>query len=244
MKRILRRAMPIFGAALCLVLFGVRLTADTITVPIVAAFDDMEENLDDGTQDTGSSDIELNTEGPPDGPRQIVGLRFVDLGIPALSTINSASIQFMVDEDDNEVTNVRIYGELAANSAPFVDVVNNLSSLTRTSNSVVWSDIPVWAGEGTSGPDQRTPDLSPIIQEIIGQPGWAAGNALSLLIFSEPESDNTGERTAISFEKANGTANFNPAILNVDFTAIPEPSSWIIAAVGALSLAAFGKRRR
>jgi hypothetical protein len=162
-------------------------------------------------------------------------------------TINSASVQFMVDEDDTEVTNVRIYGELSANSAPFVDVVNNLSSLTRTSSSVVWSNIPAWAGEGTSGPDQQTPDLSPIVQEIIDLPGWSAGNALSFLIFSEPESDNTGERTAISFEKASDPANagsgFSPAILTVDYTAIPEPSTWALAAVSAVALAVFRRRR-
>jgi hypothetical protein len=246
MKRFLRRVVPVLCVAICGVVVAARIQAATITVPIVAAFDDMEENLDDGTQDINSTDLELNTEGPPE-PRQIVGLRYVDIGIPPLSTINSASVQFMVDEDDVEVTNVRIFGELSANSAPFTDAVNNLSNLTRTSNSVVWSNIPVWTGTGTVGPDQRTPDLSSIIQEIIDQPGWAAGNALSLLIFSEPESDNTGERTAISFEEANDPANagsgFHAPILTIDFTAIPEPSTWAIAAI-AIASAALLRRRR
>ena len=34
----------------------------------------------------------------------------------------------------------------------------------------------------------KTPDLSPIIQEIVNQPGWAAGNAL-VLIFTDDKSN-------------------------------------------------------
>jgi hypothetical protein len=246
MNRLLRPALLVLAAGVCMTVLAARLTADTISIPIISILDDLEESLEDGAIDVASSDIELGVDGPPD-PRNFVGLRFVDVGIPALSTINSASVQFMVDEDDDEVTNVRILGELAANSAAYADMPFNLTSRDRTTNSVLWSNIPVWTGEGTTGPDQRTPDISAIIQEIIDQPGWAAGNALSVFILPDPITDNTGERTAISFDKSGDPANagsgFQPAILNVDFTPIPEPSTWAIAAIAGILLAAFGRRR-
>jgi hypothetical protein len=216
-------------------------SAETIQVPIAAILDDLEESLETGVIDIASSDLELGTEGPPNN-RQAVGLRFVDIGIPAGSTISSASIQFMVDESDDEATSVRIFGELAVNSEPFMDEASNITSRTRTNNSVLWSDIPVWTNEGDSGPDQLTPDLATLVQEIVDQPGWAAGNAMSFVVLPDPIEDNMGERTAISFDKSSGDANFNPAILNVEFVPIPEPSS-IFLAVLAIVGCGFVRRR-
>ncbi|MEX2140677.1 MAG: hypothetical protein WD894_15555 [Pirellulales bacterium] len=238
MTCLIERSIVFLGALLCAAAFAARASADTIVVPIVAEMDDLEEFLDGaevGMLDVGSSDLELGTEGPPE-PRQAVGLRFLDIGILPGSTINSASVQFMVDEADDEITNLRIFGELTPNSSPFTDTPFNISSRTRTSSSVVWSNIPVWTTEGDTGPDQRTPDLSPILTEIIGQAGWMSGNALSLIILPEPFTDNTGERTAISFNKSMGTPNFQPPILTVDFVPIPEPSSLALALLATLGM--------
>lgn len=41
---------------------------------------------------------------------------------------------------------------------------------------------------------QRTPSLVSVIQEIVGQSGWARGNALALIV------TGSGNRTAESFE--------------------------------------------
>jgi hypothetical protein len=239
MTCLIQRTFVLLGALLCAAAFAARASADTIVIPIVAAMDDLEEFLDGaeaGMLDVGSSDLELGTEGPPE-PRQAVGLRFLDIGILPGSTINSATVQFMVDEADDEITNLRIFGELAPNSSPFTDTPFNISSRTRTSSSVVWSNIPVWTTDGDSGPDQRTPDLSPILAEIIGQAGWMSGNALSLIILPEPFTDNTGERTAISFNRAMGTPNLRPPILSVDFVPIPEPSSLALGIFAVIALA-------
>ena len=53
---------------------------------------------------------------------------------------------------------------------------------------------------GESGPDQRTPDIGPVIQQIIGQPGWASGNALVIIV------TGTGERVAESYRGDPGGA--------------------------------------
>ena len=43
------------------------------------------------------------------------------------------------------------------------------------------------------GPNQRTPNLAGVIQEIVSRPGWATGHAVVLIV------TGTGKRTADSF---------------------------------------------
>lgn len=238
------RKLLVPAAAVFLFVLLNQANADDISVMVAHPLDDIEENLADPDGfDQPSSDLELGTEGGPGGLRQAVGLRFLDIGIPAGSTISSAGIQFMVDEDDDEVTDVRIYGELAPNSDQFAIATANVTGRTRTSNFVLWS-IPAWSTEGTSGPDQLTPDLDTIVQEIIGQPGWAAGNAMSFIILPDPIDSDIGERTAISFDKVadNPGMGFVAPTLNVNFQ-VPEPSSMILVMLGLVAMLGFRGRR-
>ena len=69
-----------------------------------------------------------------------------------------------------------------------------------------WSP-PAWTLVGEAGASQRTPELSSVLQEIVGRPGWASGNALALII------TGTGHRTAESFEGKVAAA----ALLHVEF---------------------------
>jgi hypothetical protein len=248
MKRFLRPALVVSCAALFLAISSAKVTAITITRTIAAGSDDAEEFLeppaDLGVMSLGSTDLELHSDGPPND-RQWVGLRFTNISIPRGAPITSASVQFTVDEvdaDDTPGADVRIFGELATNSATFAATNFNLTSRPRTSSSVDWIDIPLWPTTGAAGPDQRTPNLASIIQQIVNQPGWTSGNALSILI--EPIGGATvatgaNERTAGSFET--NFAGSAPARLIVDF--IPEPTSCVLAAVAACGLAVAFRRR-
>ena len=60
---------------------------------------------------------------------------------------------------------------------------------------------------GAAGVDQRTPDLSPIIQEIVNRPGWASGNGVALIV------TGTGVRHGVSFERRAAQA----ALLHVEY---------------------------
>ncbi|MEE8119672.1 MAG: hypothetical protein V3T39_08990, partial [Gammaproteobacteria bacterium] len=70
---------------------------------------DAEENLATGAMDRTSTDLELASEDL--GDKQAIGIRFQSITIPQFSTINSAFIDFTVDETDSIPTSLRIFGE-------------------------------------------------------------------------------------------------------------------------------------
>jgi hypothetical protein len=47
---------------------------------------------------------------------------------------------------------------------------------------------------GAAGPDQRTPEIRAVVQEVVSRPNWSAGNALAIII------TGTGHRTAEAYD--------------------------------------------
>lgn len=139
---------------------------------------------------TNSSDIELIRDGWFTG-NQKIGLRFANLGIPQGATIENAYIQFTVDETDGGSCNLNIQGHDADDSPGFSSI--NVSSRARTSAIVNWNP-PSWNTTGAAGEDQQTPDLSPVIQEIVNRDGFNESSALSFII------TGSGTRTAEAYD--------------------------------------------
>ena len=186
----------------------------TISIQVSDPADDHEESRDNvgdktiGAMDEGSTDLEFTTE----KVRQYVGIIFRNVQIPPNATVTNAYIQFTADDVNSEVITVEIYGASEANvTAPFTENPFGISSHPSTIAKVSWTPDP-WAAVGDAGEAQRTPDLSPIITEIIGLNGWAAGNNLMIAAWGSYE--GTGHREAVS-----GDGNLAEApILNVTFT--------------------------
>jgi len=186
-------------------------------VAIAYGADDAEEfmvaGVDSGYVDLTSSDLELCTE--DDDEQQVIGLIFRDIQIPASATIDSAYIQFTCDDDDNQEgpLPIDIHGFAEANtSAPFIESVFNISSRPNTTATVTWQ-APIWAIKEEKGPDQATPNLKTIVQEIIDLPGWAAGNNIGFK-FTNDETLKI-HREAEAWEDNDG---LSPAELIVIFT--------------------------
>ncbi len=165
---------------------------------VAASTDDAEEHLDTnngdaiGEIDLSSTDLELGFEsGVAD---QLVGIRFTGLTIAQGAKIDSAYIQFTVDDDNTGATSVTIRAEDTDNSATFTADAFNISSRSTTILSQDWSNIPAWSTIGESGVDQQTPDISALIQAVIDRPGYALGNPITLII------SGTGEREAESWD--------------------------------------------
>ncbi|MEM7209676.1 MAG: chitobiase/beta-hexosaminidase C-terminal domain-containing protein, partial [Pseudomonadota bacterium] len=181
------------------------------TEPVTANFqtrisrgrDDAEETVASGNVNASSSDLELSTDG---NTLQVIGLRFQDIAIPADTTITQANIQFTSAATDTGATNLTIFGDANAQPGAINTGNSNISNRTTTSTSVNWSP-PSWLGSGNTTEDQRTPDLSSIVQEIIDLPGWQENNNMVFVI------GGTGERTAESY---NGSAS-EAALLSIDY---------------------------
>ena len=180
--------------------------------PVVAGNDDGEEKINTGAMDIGSSDLELIRE----SSEQLVGLRFSNISIPKGATINSAYIQFTVDEADDEPTTLVFHGEQSANPAPYSTTAFDISQRQRTADSIIWSDVPAWPSVDEAGPDQQSPDLTALISELINQSNWEAGNALAFII------SGNGRRTAIAQNKSEADAP--RLIVNYDVTDFPIQS--------------------
>lgn len=157
----------------------------------VAAKEDDAEQRSSSKPDLTSSDLELVT----DSTVQIVGMRFRNVVIPKGATITNAYLQFQTDETDSRQVNLFIQGEASDNGAIFAATTNNLSARPRTAAVVNWAPAP-WLTVDVAGPDQRTPNLASVVQEIVNRPGWQPGNAVVILI------TGTGRRTAEAYDGA------------------------------------------
>jgi len=178
----------------------------TIQVRVSSSEDDAEQGPSEVVS-LSSSDLELVVD---DDGQQVVGMLFRELPIPQGATILSAHVQFKVDETSTDPSSLAIQVETADDPAPYQEVNRNLSNRPLTSTVISW-EPPAWSTEGAAGPDQQTPDLSPLIQEVVDRNGWAPGNSLALII------QGTGTRTAESFDgDPSGTA-----LLQVTFEGEP-----------------------
>ncbi|MFC2116730.1 IPT/TIG domain-containing protein [Bacteroidota bacterium] len=153
--------------------------------------DDAEEGAINGAMTNTSSDLELGeydtwTQDGVEQGLQTIGVKFNEVTIPPGSKILTANIQFTVDNTGANPVQLTIYGENTANPESFKndtdpDHFYNITSRPKTLESVVW-DIPEWASAGLDGPDQATPDLAAIVQEIIDRVDWASGNSMAFIM--------------------------------------------------------------
>ncbi|MFK8081168.1 MAG: hypothetical protein AB8B97_12850 [Granulosicoccus sp.] len=154
---------------------------------IASASDDAEERAD-GTVSRFSSDLELVRD---NGQNQTVGLRFTPVRVPQGVVIESAYVQFTVDTIDSELTELVIRGEDNSSASTFDAEQFGITNRSLTEASVQWSP-PAWTNTNDRGVDQRTADLSPIIQEIVNRSDWSLNSSLALII------SGSGKRTADS----------------------------------------------
>lgn len=161
-------------------------------------YDDAEEEPN-GDISLSSTDLEMVN----DGSDQWVGMRFTGLNIPPNAVITHASIQFAVEDNNNDdPCQLMIYGEASDAPVPFSSSDHDISRRPLTEASVSWQP-PGWQEIGDMGQAQQTPNLAPILQEIVDRDGYAASSAIVLII------QGLGRRTAESYD---GNPNYAPRL--------------------------------
>ena len=184
-------------------------TTPTVEDRVSASSDDAEENVTNGGVTRSSTTLEL-VRSTTD---QTVGLRFADLALPRGVAITNAYVQFTASKTTSEATSLTIQGQAADNPTNFSGTSYNVSARARTTASVAWSPA-AWTS-GAAGTVQRTPNLTPIIQEIVSRPGWRSGNALALII------TGSGQRVARSYDGEQAAA----PLLHLEYSATETPPS-------------------
>ena len=158
-----------------------------VDVRVSASADDAEEGPT-GAVSLASTDLELIR----DAVNQTVGMRFRAVAVPPGAKILKAYLQFGVDETVNLPATLTIRGQVGQGLA-FTTASKNISTRPKTAAAVTWAP-PVWGVLDQAGADQRTPDLSPVLQEVVGGAGWAQGGSLVLII------TGTGKRVAEAWD--------------------------------------------
>lgn len=184
---------------------GLAKTSETATISVLdnvldiqirQGSDDVEE-LENGTIWKTNSDLELCYDDYVSGSQglvghQHVGLRFQNVTVPQGAIITNAYIQFTVDETDSDATLITLRGEDVDDADAFSYSKHDVSSRDMTSDSVTWSPA-AWTSVGAAGTDQRSPDISSLIQEIVDRGGWSSGNSMVMILYSWDEFKRVAE---------------------------------------------------
>lgn len=175
----------------------------TLNIPVIHPDDDAEQHLDGNVVISSEKLDMVETTG-----KQTVGIRFIGLNMPAGSTIISARIRFESDARSVGEAELFFRGEASDAPARFRTSRKSISRRPQTSAEVAWRNIPEW-------PDNNilywTPDLSPIVQELVDRPGWQQNGAMVFIITGD------GIRVAASYE---GDAD-GAAVLRISYQAPP-----------------------
>ena len=163
-------------------------------IPVAHVDDDAEEN-ERGDVNRSSSDLEL----VEDGQSQTVGVRFTNITLQRGAQIRNVHLQFTCDETSSRPTSLIIAAENVGDARRFSGDSHDVSSRSRTTAEVAW-DPPPWTKRYEAGKDQQSPDLAPLLREVINRPDWKPGNAICFLI------SGNGKRVAVSGRPGNDRA--------------------------------------
>lgn len=182
---------------------GISAQQTHLTIPIVDGDDDAEEakvaasgegwEVEVGDVSRGSSDLELYWD---DGA-QFVGTLFRDVEIPQGTTIDSAYIQFVCKSAGADEITIEIYGIDSVTVDSIQAAKYSISDKEPTAATLDWMPDP-WIVEYDTKPEQRTPHLNTIIDEIVGNAGWESGNNMMFVLTGDVEENTI--RHAYSFD--------------------------------------------
>ena len=145
--------------------------SNTLTLTVAASSDDAWDWNGSASRTSGTVYIY-------DNGNENDGLRFTNVTIPQGATINSAYLELTARSSTSSSASVRLTGHDVDNSGAFSGVFGDVQSRTRTTAAVTWNGVsPAVGGSVTTFPEMKD-----IVQEIVDRPGWASGNAMSIIM--------------------------------------------------------------
>ncbi len=167
----------------------------------------IEQNSDDGREDSDGvwnkdgNASHVITFGNYGGKTYIGAFRFRHIDIPRNSTILFARLRLRAATTDGAAftTKLKIKGIKEADIKPFSST-NKPSSKTKTVDTVSWEIYKQWnANEWV-----QTPNLLLIVQELVRQSDWKAGNAMAFVI---EDDGSAADCTKTCWDSSSGVAD-------------------------------------
>jgi|GEM_PF-1973088 len=179
-----RVAESYIGSSAKAPLLHVEYTTDELVIPISSSNDDAREapcyDYCDNGQNADYVRLEESYLKLPEDRDEPIGLRFQNIAIPKGTIITNAYLEFVASNYDSGYAEYEIKGQASDNPPAFTDTNDNISDRPRTGQGVTWVVTDIWQ----DGETHNSPDISAVIQEIIGRPGWNYGNSLVIIIRS------------------------------------------------------------
>jgi hypothetical protein len=192
-----------------------------------------------------------------------VGLRWLNVTVPSGGNITSSYVIFTAHNgtaSGGATAKAKVVGNLQVNAANFTTLadyqsrrgteVGGADNTKRTVAEVIWNPIELWS-LGEYGADTTTPEIKTVVQEIIGQVGWAYGNSLALFV-----GDHTGASSANAYrfaESRNLSASgcpklhieyvYLPTILSIAASSVEETTATVggnVTAMGSGNITSYG----
>ncbi len=182
----------------------VEFTTDAVERRITQWDDDAEEKRDqNGEMHVDSPDHDFVQD-------RLVGLRFQDITIPKGAEITRAYIELQSDETDSGNCSFKIDIQLHDNPPEFNSTDDNISNRTLSGNEISWSPVPNFQSLHQT---YRTPDLSALVQQIVGRSGWISGYSMVFVLEA-----SSGTRVAESFDGADDHGDMSLApLLHIEY---------------------------
>jgi parallel beta-helix repeat protein len=140
-------------------------------------------------------DVRLGRTSAASGaPRYVAGFRFRDVYLPATAQVLAARLVLPAVDPLGPDLALSIRGEASDDAQPFEAGSMPLARPTTTA-AVPFAVTGAW---GTAG-WVTTPDVTPIVLEILARPLWQSGNAFAFLI---DDANSQGWRAIVSFDRA------------------------------------------
>jgi len=122
---------------------------------------------------------------PANTPGAWAATRFTNITIPPGSTIGTpTTYSVYVYTSSNDSPDLDALADDADDSAQPTTTANDLSNRVLTTAKVTWTATNIGTGWKSPG------DVAAVIQEIIDRPGWASGNAITILLDARTTSND------------------------------------------------------
>jgi len=152
-----------------------------LNISVAAGSDDAEETSAPSVPNLTSSDLDFYN-----GTVEYVGIRFLNVTIPAGSTIDTVIIRGTAKTTRSGSGHTQtIYCEDIDDAPTFTAANGNISSRTKTTASASWTP-----GAVTANNTYDTVDFTAVLQEVIDRGGWASGQDVAVIFVGSTWQDS------------------------------------------------------